>query len=461
MWDGHMIKTQVEPGRYDGNWWLPGAPEDAKVPGTLVISEDGSLELQLISALSDDLEHAEKVQTDGSVSYLITPASLSKSGAYPRILGEVGMSGYTLDDCFQVHRSGAFFGGLQTQRIHVNQAFSRMHLESDETPEVSAIVVRLYGMQFFVAETGIGEALEYIEEEGDLGLRVTVNRLEARNLDARRIAGVDGAEITIEHTYTITGDRLTERGFTQHFDVRVAADGLTALPELLSQIGVLRDLVTIAINRPAAFEQVTLRHPDVATKVGDKSYPEVIGLASRWVVKRDDKRPGKAHGVLFTLADLGGEDVVSGWMRAATRHASALSRVMTTRYSSSAYVVDNLMNCAAALEAYDRDKHGDDIHYVERIKRCINHLGELFGAFLGDANVWAKVLKDGRHTVAHHLAGVEGASTKQLFVSRSAFWLFILCLLKDAGAPDDLIVKVLSHGDLQWLKGQLAAVMAP
>ena len=454
-----MIRTLVEPGRYDGNWWLPAAPPEAKVPGTLVIGDDGSLELQLIGALSDELEQAEKVETDGEVSYQVTPASLTKSGVYPRILGEVGMSGYTLDDCFQVHRSGALFGGLQTQRIHVNQAFSRLHLEPDEKPEFSAIVVRLYGMQFFVAESGIGEALEFFEEQGGGGLRVTVNRLEARNLDTKKIAGVDGSDVTIEHAYTISGDRLTDRGFKQHFNVRVVSDGLAPLPELLGQVGILRDLVTVAINRPAAFEEVTLRHPDVATKIGEKVVSEVVGLASRWVVSRDEKRPATAHGVLFTLDELGGEDVVGGWMKAATEHASALSRVMTTRYSNSAHVIDNLMNCAASLEAYDREKHSDDIHYVERIKRCISHLGEPFRAFLGDADDWAKVLKDGRNAVAHHSAGVEGASAKQVFVSRSAFWLFILCLLKDAGAPDDLIVKVLAHGDLLWLKDQLAAVM--
>ena len=69
----------------------------------------------------------------------------------------------------------------------------------------------------------------------------------------------------------------------------------------------------------------------------------------------------------------------------------ALSRVMTTRYGSS-YVGDLFLNCAAALEGYDRDKHGDDIYYVNRLKRCIEQAGDVFAYLVGYTDSWARAL---------------------------------------------------------------------
>ena len=76
--------------------------------------------------------------------------------------------------------------------------------------------------------------------------------------------------------------------------------------------------------------------------------------------------------------------------------------------SPSHRATDHLLNCAAALEAYDRDKHVDDINLVSRLERCAEWAGEPFAALVVDTDAWSKRLKKNRVDVAHHLGGYRG-----------------------------------------------------
>ncbi|MBS4754044.1 hypothetical protein KG112_14615 [Nocardioides sp. zg-ZUI104] len=98
-----------------GEWWLP-ENSDHKVPGTLVIDED-AIELTLLGSLRDHTASGIPVPgPDGETQgYDFTEESVRKGGVYPRIVGESGMQGYTLEDCFQIQRTNLFGGGLKGQ----------------------------------------------------------------------------------------------------------------------------------------------------------------------------------------------------------------------------------------------------------------------------------------------------------------------------------------------------------
>ncbi len=71
-----------------------------------------------------------------------------------------------------------------------------------------------------------------------------------------------------------------------------------------------------------------------------------------------------------------------------------------------------------------------------------------FTDLVPDAETFAKLLKKNRVAVAHHLSGAEG-STQQIFLSRAAAWLLLICLLRDAEAPEqDGLARV--YGSWRW-----------
>lgn len=95
---------------------------------------------------------------------------------------------------------------------------------------------------------------------------------------------------------------------------------------------------------------------------------------------------------------------------------------------------------------------------VDRIEKCIDHAGPIFDDLVPDTKTFAKLLEKGRVAVAHHLDGVEG-STQQLFLGRAAAWLLLLCLLRDAAAPDTVLAKIAERQDWRWLKGHVKQVL--
>lgn len=452
-----MEKREIQ-----GEWWLPDV-SDTKVAGTLVIDEEGNTELRLIGALTSELADAEPPEAgvDGSTVYHFTEDSIAAGGVYPRILGSAGATGFTLDDCFRTHRSMNLFGGLPSERIHVHRVFHHVHFEADEQLQFTKIVVRLHALAYWVQKSGFEETVHFHENE-DKSMKVLDHTLKVSSVESEVIDGPDGATVTLSHTYGIRGDNVVERRLTQDFTFAVSFQQLTDLDQLLAQASALQDLVSLGTGRTAAFEEITLRHPEVSQQMGEKKRQIPIELTAPWTVRLPvPQKEMKIHDVVFSLPDIGGMEGVSKWLDVAKKNQSALGRVMTTRYAEKMYATDHLLNCAAALEAYDRDKYGDNSHYVDRLKRCVDLAGEHFEELVGDADTWAKALKDNRNTVAHHLSTIEGASTEQIVLSQSAFWLFAMCLLRDAEAPEVVFTKLTEQPSWGWLRKRLLESLAP
>ena len=440
-----------------GEWWLPGAP-DNRLSGTLSVDEDG-IELALFGALTHPVEDAiPGLVADGEPVPTSTEESAGEAGVYPRIHGQSGSKSYSLDDCFQIHRAG-LLGGLGMQRVTVHQVFEGVWFEADEAIAFTEIVVELAGLAEFVQRSGLSEQADFTEEDGFT--RLTKTSVTLVPLPSETFVGLDGSECSLVHMWKTGVTEYRERRITENFALRVKYADLQLSEGLLKTVSHVQDLVSVVTNRRAAFTSVSFRHPSVAQELPSGRTASIpIRMYANWVVKPEpNKAPVKSHQVAFNLDDLGGTDALTRWLTVADRHAASLSRVMVSRYSDGTYITDNLLNAAAALEGYDREKNKDKINLVERLKRCGVDAGAPFADLVGDAARFAELLKDYRHDVAHHRSGV-GGTTAQVFISRAAVWLLILCMLRDAGAPDVVFEKIAQQPAWRWLKGHLAGVIA-
>lgn len=430
-----------------GQWWLPENP-DHKVSGTLVIRESGEAELRLIGTLRSPFYGGDVATAiDGTTTITHSSRSMHNAGLYPRILGQAGSKEYTLDDCFQTQlRENLFGDALGLESIHVHQVLQGAWFEQGEGLEFTRLVLHMDWLAYWVELSGISENRIVDSMERTLTLR---------SIESQQFEGLDGTRMMLGQSWEVSGDGITERRLTQDFYFEVEAPTLMPLNALLSQAGALQDLVSIATGKRAAFKSISLRHPDVATRRGDTRYLSAIDLFAQWQVKNaSTPKRLTSYDMPFSLTQLGGVDGISRWLNAVAEHIPALSRVMTAQYGST-YVGDLFLNCAAALEGYDRDRHGDDIYYLERLKRCVVHAGDLFAYLVDDTDAWARAVKNRRNDLAHHNAGVEAATTEQRLLGSSAYWLFVLCLLRDASAPDAVFDNIRQVGSFQWLKLQL------
>lgn len=451
-----MERKQIE-----GQWWLPGN-RDSKVPGTLVIEED-RIELSLLGALRDHRASAVAQENpDGSTAFTFTEESMEQDGVYPRILGEAGGKAYTLEDCFQTRRTNLFVGGLQTQRVNIHSVFEGRHFDPEEPVEFSEIVVKLDGLVMFVQRSGLSETIETKEVDGQvqfLGHTVTLAPVATEEFE-----GINGSTCRLVHIRTTSGADFLERHVSQDFVVHVKFAEKQPSDDLLAIASHLQDLVTVATGRRAAFVDIELRHPDIVLRRKGQAGAHAADQDVRHMARqaREGQEAPELPRRRLHSRRLGGVDAITKWLQVAEKHASALGRVMVARYSDSSYASDNLLNSAAALEGYHRDKYeeGKDTgtNFADRIKNCIEDAGDVFTDLVPDAEMFAKLLKKNRVAVAHHLSGAEG-STQQIFLSGAAAWLLLICLLRDAGSPEQVFVKLKDRQDWRWLKRHVAEVL--
>lgn len=446
---------------WDGLWWLPDTPE-SKVAGTLTI-EDGRMRLALIGALDSHLTAGEAVTKDGTTTVSFTERSMErmeKAGVYPRVLGQAGNDAYTLEDCFQTRRRSQMFGGLQLQQLVVGQVFKGVHFEAGEALEFSKVYAWMNGLAHWVMESGLEESVEFTKSDDGLEQHTATN-LKIKPLPLKTCAGPSGATVSLGQTYGVSGDSVVERRLTQDFYFSVAFGTKQPLATVLEQLSDLQDLVTAGTDRTAAYSKVSVRHPDVVHKVGDKTYDVPIEMFATWQVERgEERRTLTHHEMFFTLPDIGGFDGIERWLTITAKHRSALGRVMSTRYSSAMMVSDRVLNCAAALEAYDRDTHLDDVSFATRIQRSVDHAEEVFEKLVGHGPTWVNALKDARNDVAHHKASMGTVSSEHYFLAESAYWLFVLCVLRDAAAPVTAFDHIAEHKKYRWLQRRLDEVLS-
>jgi hypothetical protein len=439
-----------------GQWWLPERP-DIKVAGTLAVAENGSAELRLIGSLRSFMEAGESVAENGLITTVFSERSMQAAGLYPRILGLADGRAFTLDDCIQTRRTENLFGGgLAYESIRVRQVLRGAHFDSGEDLEFVSAVVYLDWLAYWVVASGISESMEMKEVEGAV-LEPIEHRLTMKRIDSQEFLGLEGAEIRLEQAYGLNGDYVTERRLWQDFYFVVEVPRAVALSDLLYHVGALQNLLSIGTGRTGALKSITLRRPGVSPGADSAKYDMPIDLFAQWPISNPEApRRLHSHELPFTLAQLGGVAGISQWLNAVEPHMAAVARILTTRYGPSPYASDSFMNCAAALEGYDKKKFGDGIIYVNRLKRCIQNAGVEFAGLVGQTDAWAAAVKKMRNDVAHHNAGMMSASTEQLLLGKSAYWLLILCLLRDAGVPNDVFANIAEHDAFGRLRAQLA-----
>lgn len=163
--------------------------------------------------------------------------------------------------------------------------------------------------------------------------------------------------------------------------------------------------------------------------------------------------------MLFTFTEFGGLAGLRRWAEVAKLNRPTLSRLMATKYAPSMFLSDRVMNVAAAVEGYDREKYQDRKTYLARVTRCADQAGDPFLALVGDVDAWCRLLKDARNDIAHDNARLDTTSANHLVLSYSSYFLLVLCLLRDAGAGPAVFRRIENQSRFRWVGAQTRAVM--
>jgi hypothetical protein len=230
------------------------------------------------------------------------------------------------------------------------------------------------------------------------------------------------------------------------------------LGELSGLANDFQDLVSIATGRIAAFDKVVVSHPNFAIEASDgQMHPQRIEVYRQWhAVAESDGKPLEHYDLYFTYQDFGGVEGVARWINSASAYRDILGRLMATRYNRHTYLEDQALNRFVALEGIHRTRTStEDKIYRDRLLELADFAGNPFTEFVGHGRVdqWVKHIKEKRVELAHHLGRpADRDMTLVYYLSQSAYWLAVLCLLREADAPQATFDRCANHDKIGKLR---------
>ncbi|MEV1116133.1 HEPN domain-containing protein [Actinosynnema sp. NPDC049800] len=402
-----------------GEFWLPGA-EDKKVPGILTFSSAEGGSLKLIGSFTEENLFFEKARTRD----------------YSRILGEDDKNRYTLDGCLRVDERQTWGRGGR-QGFSVGQVVKDAWFDKDQAIEAEMVDVEI---DYLLTWTKISGITNQWTTENEHGGKVIERRIVGV-LHEPQTVELSFGKLELRHVVRPPVGDITAMHMSQNVFARFNCGRRRLLSDVIDYASDLQDLVSIATQRSAAFGGILLHQEAWNRPTANGGMVErPARLYSQWRVKPEEERvPRRRDDFLFTFAELGGIEGVGRWMVVAEKYRELLSRMMMTRYAKDTIVQDIVISRMATLEGFDRQRFGgSQTKLLTRLKRLAGHAGAPFEQLVGADNVtvWCTKAKDYRDDIAHHLARYPGVKAAEMhYVGQAAYWLFVLCLLREAEAP--------------------------
>jgi hypothetical protein len=442
-----------------GLWWLPNSPE-RKVAGHLYFNRTEGARLSLIGSFRDWEDEGVEV-APGHFEFDVE--SLNAAGRYPRIHGRDAKTAWTLEDCFRIKiNRNLFGGGPASEEIRCNAVFRGVWYDLDEEVVADRLSAQVLHLVHWVRSSGLSERhrqpVSEGEDESDPIWSIGISHLPTVSINLP-----DGVEVALVHRIGLDGD-LVRWSLTQDFQLDVMAPERRSYQELLAILTDAKTLISIGLNRTACLEGLTLYDPEYTVGEGKRQRAHPIEVFAQWS-DRDGWREPKMlvdEETLFSLPDLEGAEAFQRLMTVAGTYRSELRRVEATRVGRSMYSSDRLLNRAAGLESFDRRRTGSRQSKLKgRVRRCCQLAGPPFADLVGDVDDWAEALRKRRDLHAHHFERpAEEDGFVDLVMADAAYFLFVLCLLREAQVPDRVFDVVCKNREYDWIKSRLPAVLA-
>lgn len=439
-----------------GQWWLP-EHADHRVAGRLTwnIADGGTLDL--LGEIRP-VVILDNVSADGTVQNY-RPARPRAENQFPVIHGSQGDKMFTLLDSFS--RNGVGLRGLTEghEQIAVNGVLEGAWYTDSSDIEADRAIIDVRHLTEWVDTSGVSVRHPRFDDNDPDAPDTIVTAVRVRPFSATR------GDITVEVTQHL--DQLRDlphaSGVTESWRAVMRADPMSSLKTFTDVATDLRALVTIATGRTADIERVVIQHPHLhAYNLAGHPVPQIrenITYYSRWSHRGADQAALKRVDVFFTLAQFGGADALSRWLAAATTYGTELRRVMATRYTSSMYLEDRIMNVCASLESLDAmrtSRPSPRVKLRDRLESCVDFAGPEFLTFLAEpVDEWRARVVRARNELAHHGTDFRlNATAGDHLLSEQLYWLFVHCLVRISDADQAAFDAIHRHRELRWLTEQ-------
>ena len=441
-----------------GYFWLPDN-ESKKIPGTLTISDGGSIELEVVGLFDESIK------------------SLNGEDDLSRIIGHVEKDGLiTLEKCFYKKKNIAF-GGISKSLVHVNQVLSGVAYEKNEAVTFNTVSFSVEGLNEWLGITGI--VVSYEDDYKSATISYTPQEEIVYNLS-------NDFKLHIYFGYTLPGfPNTTEAKITQQAYFKLSSDKAKELPDFIATLHQITYLLCFAVGETVTISDVSATSSEIETEVSDGKkdlyllrvyYPSLP--FSKEMPKID------SHKMLFQFGQVreNAEVIINNWLEAYSIIRPALGLYFSAVTGTHKYLDGKFLALAQGLETYHRRTssetlmergkfrkliatllclapkehrkwlrgrlfHGNEINLGKRIKKII----EPYKSYLGNSKERNKLIRgivNTRNYLTHYSEELEKESVKgaDLWVlCQKMEAIFQLHLLQQLGFTETEIQGILAN----------------
>lgn len=341
-----------------GYFWLPSAPE-RKIPGTLVITDGGDIELEVVGLFDESIEGLNK--------------ALNGKDELERIIGHIEKHGLvTLDDCFYKNKNISF-GGISKSSVYVSKAFLGVAYDDKEIILFNTFQFSVEGIDEWVGLSGIKVENQFEKRTAT----ITYSPPEEISLNLH-----NGMKLLITFSWTLPGfPNTTEAKITQKTYFKLVSEQARPLSDFISTAYKITTLLCFAIDRTVCIERVSATLDTIVQDIGNgKTRPVLISVyyASLPYTKNEPKIDW--HRMLFRYGQIreDAERIINNWFDAYDEIDPALNLYFSVKTGAHEYLDGKFLALAQGLETYHRrtssEKLMDEGTYKELteclIKQC-------------------------------------------------------------------------------------------
>ena len=328
------IKEEI---KKSGDFWLPTIP-DRKVPGTLSISPEGDIELEILKPLEPNIEPFSR-----------------NMGGFNRVVGHVQEYGYvTLDGCHYITRNHSMSQGIL--KVHsvlsVNRVFTGVAYAENEAPRFNAFVFSIEGLDEWVAM----DAINYEHKE-----EIKIVAYKPTHSISFNLANGMQLEI-ISSVIHNTSLSPREEKITRETYFKLVSKKDQELNELISVAQKLTHLLRFVTNETVSLDSMSAISDSHVENAGGVIIPIEINIYSQSGFY--PKNPPQVHwtDMLFRFSDIqnDAEGMINKWIDFYGVYEDALILYFLAQSTRERDLRSKFLSLAQGLEVYHRKAYGEE-----------------------------------------------------------------------------------------------------
>lgn len=422
-----------------GYFWLPSAP-DRKIPGTLIITDGGNIELEVVGLFDESIEGLNK--------------ALNGKDELERIIGHIEKHGLvSLEDCFYKNKNISF-GGISKSSVLVNKALLGVAYDDKEIVLINTFKFSVEGIDEWVDISGI--KVEHEFEKRTASITYSPPAEISINLN-------NGMKLLIIFSWSRPGFPITtEAKISQKTYFKLVSEQERPLNDFISSAYKITTLLGFAIDRTVCLEQVSVTSNAICQNIGEnKTVPVSISLYYSSLPYTKNEPKIDRHRMLFRFGQIreDAERIINNWFDAYDVINPSLNLYFSTKTGAQKYLDGKFLALAQGLETYHRRtsneklmgdatfqkitedlikqcpeenqewlsgrlRHGNELNLGRRIKSIIEPFKELIGTSKARGKL-IRAIVDTRNYLTHYDNSLESEAA----TGRD---LWLLCLKMEA-----------------------------